>query len=111
MNIFVGNNRCWLKFKYAVIVLFCVSAAFGRSLPVDFDLEAEAAEPRPIVIETGPSAEALPLVFLDEPSAGPLTQASEQVEKVLSPALSFEYTSNQVQSQLEIFFKHHVTIF
>ncbi|XP_066140845.1 uncharacterized protein [Euwallacea fornicatus] len=111
MKLHVGyKNRLMFTF---VVVSLCISASVGRHIPIDFDLEASAAEPRPIVIETGPSAEALPLVYNVEPSAeptvadlgsdpiisGPLTEASEKIEKVLTPASTFTYSNNNKQNE------------
>lgn len=104
MNLFVGSR--FLLEGTVVLFLCIVSSSVGRRLPQDFDLEAAAAEPRPIFIEnTGPSAEALPLVYTVDAGSGPLSDASEKVEKVLKPALSFSY--NQQVSHL---FIHYLTI-
>lgn len=95
MKLIVGNSKHW-PMLVSILVLVCISASGGRNIPQDFDLESSAAEPRPIFIETGPSAEALPLVYDADASNGPLTDASEKVEKVLKPALSFAYNPHQV---------------
>ncbi|KAH1020042.1 hypothetical protein HUJ04_009771 [Dendroctonus ponderosae] len=98
MKLIVGNSKHW-PMLVCILVLVCISASVGRHIPQDFDLESSAAEPRPIFIETGPSAEALPLVYDADGSNGPLTDASEKVEKVLKPALSFSYNPHQFVDQ------------
>ncbi|KAL1509117.1 hypothetical protein ABEB36_003909 [Hypothenemus hampei] len=103
MRHFVNNSKKD-RLLCAIFLLFCgFSASVGRSIPQEFDLEVAAAEPRPIFIESGPSAtaaEALPLVSgeasLDDSNTGPLSDASEKIEKVLKPAISFSY-NNQPQ--------------
>lgn len=87
----MGSSHYWLT-NVLTIVLLCVSASVARHIHQEFDLDTAAAEPRPIFIETGPSAEALPLISsVDSSNSGPVSDASQKVEKVLRPALSFSY--------------------
>ncbi|CAG9762052.1 unnamed protein product [Ceutorhynchus assimilis] len=75
-------------------VIFLSVSVSGRHILEEFDLDAAAAEPRPTVIETGPSAEALHLVYSEDTTRGPLSVASEKVEKFLRPAYSFAYNKD-----------------